>query len=1186
MLSLSNGGMTAGQAGKYFATEDYYLKWGESSLWLGKTARDLKLRGRVEEQAFRNVAAGKSPDGIEQLVAPKMVMKQGEKEEVHRAGNDLTFSAPKSLSVAYAAGNHEVKEIWDQAVINTMKYVEEHYSHYRTPDGTRIAGNIVAAKFDHVTSRALDPDVHSHVFLVNMVHTPEGKWLANEPKAIYQDKISIGMLAREEAIRLLREAGYQIYFTDREKFLFEIEGVRQEEMEIFSKRSAAIEEQVAEWQRDGTFPGVSETLLKQWAAFDTRDPKFKVTVQEIRELWDKFFREVSTTAQEVRARLEAAKAPAPPPPIHQLKSAREVLKEASFFLTDKEVTFERARVMKAAVQISGGQHSIAEFEGALNDRRQFHHLGAESHGWDAGKEYFTTRQMLKLEASNVDTLQDLGSFTSITSRPEVEAYLKGLTGAKAATLTPDETRFADAFAAGAASAAQTGLVDLSHGQKEHIVNELTGSNGFAITLGDPGTGKTFAAGVIERFNADVLNPTGREHHPLNLAYTGKAALEMETASGKEASTLHAFLDRYWTNPTPIPPQPRQQETQVVIRVDEASLVGGRQAEQLLKVVQDLKDQGHQVKLALIGDTKQLSSIQASPFFSHAAELARGGHGDLALLKEITRQKEAGLLEVATTLNRGNVSLGQNAADALKLLEQQGRVLEFPTRDELMRATVERYLTEADKPSLAADRAGEKQSVLVVTPLNADRQELNQKIRAARQEIGELGQGVTVDTFVPAEQGVTVAGYHPGMTVFFTGKRSQDQTRKESNQMPENGRGEVLSVDQLRNQVTVGFKDNRGGTSSRSFGPSELAQKATLYEVEQREFAPGDSVIFTKNIFDKSIVSAESGRKVKVRNGERGGIEKITSTNAGQLATVRLADGRRVNVNLDGYGPQFLEHGYAVTVHKGQGATVDVVLSYNYVQPTQNRDSSLKALTGIDTTPDDFKRWNAGLTAYDKRYRSEATIGGHTGTVFFVMIADRQNLQEQKGIAVRFSNGRAVMEDAATRHQMREAGMHWSPDQQAWVATVTNDRAFNLMTTHPLRDQRYLTQLKDDLAQAKRQPTNSAPIQPDHPRAGIDSTAETERYGRASYNLFNVALTRSRYDAAVFTNSVPVLKQAVQVIDMKTSTITKEMLEQRNTPQKSGAEVPRILPSAPIPTHQPIPPPQPVKAPDRELELKR
>ncbi len=1183
MLSLSNGGMTAGQAGRYFATEDYYLRGGESSLWLGKTAEELKLAGRVEEEAFRNVAAGKSPDGNAQLVAPKTVMKQGEKEDVHRAGNDLTFSAPKSLSVAYAAGNRQVKEIWDQAVINTMKYVEEHYSQYRTPDGTKVAGQIVAAKFDHVTSRALDPDVHSHVFLVNMVSTKEGKWLANEPKAIYQDKISIGMLGRQEAIVLLRQAGYQIRFTDRDKFLFEIEGVSQEEMDVFSKRSAAIEEQVAKWQQDGKFPGVNETLLKQWAAFDTRDPKFKVTTQEIRRLWDNSFQEVRTTAPEVRERIESTKNPSRPLAA-QAKSAREVLKESSAFLTDKEVTFDRARIVKAAVQISGGGHSIAELDEALRDRSRFHNLGVEPHGWEAGKEFFTTRQMLKLEARNVEALQVLPSFTSVTSRPEVEAYLKGLSGTNVETLTPEEGSFKDAFEVGAASAASTGSVDLSLGQKEHLLNELTGTKGYSVTLGDPGTGKTFAAGVIERFNADVLNPTGRGHHALNLAYTGKAALEMETASGKEASTVHAFLDRY--EHTPGPPQPTQpaQETQLVIRVDEASLIGGLQAERLLKVVRDLKARGRQVKLALIGDTKQLSSIQASPFFLHAAELARGGYGDLALMKEISRQKEEGLLEVATTLNRQGTSLGQNAADALKLLEQQGRVHEIATRDELMRATVERYLTEADK---TAGHTADKQSVLVVTPLNADRQELNEKIRAARLDKGDLGEGVRVEVFAPVEQGVTVAGYQPGMTVFFTGDRGRDLTSMKSGVMPENARGEVVAADHFHNRVTVHFKDEQGGTWDKSYDPTDLARNATLYQAQKREFAPGDSVIFTKNIFDKSVVSAQSGRKIKVRNGERGEIEKITSAKTGHLATLQLADGRRADVNLDGYGPQFLEHGYAVTVHKGQGATVDVVLSYNYVQPTQNLDKSLKALTGIETTPDAFRDWNAHLTEYDKRYRSETTIGGHPGTVSFVMIADRQNLQEQKGVAVSFANGHAVVEDAATRHQMREAGMHWSSDQQAWVTTVTNDRALNLMRNHPLRDKRYLAQLKDDLVQTGQQKPAPAPQSKyDMPRAEIDSTAETERYGRASYNLFNVSLTRSRYEASVFTNSVPGLKQAVQVIDRKTSTITKEMLEQQNTRQKAPMEVSRVIQSAPTPTPPPTPPRQPLKQPDRELELIR
>jgi hypothetical protein len=50
----------------------------------------------------------------------------------------------------------------------------------------------------------------------------EGKWLANEPKLMYQDKLAIGMMARAEAITLYQQAGYGIRFTDREQLLFEI----------------------------------------------------------------------------------------------------------------------------------------------------------------------------------------------------------------------------------------------------------------------------------------------------------------------------------------------------------------------------------------------------------------------------------------------------------------------------------------------------------------------------------------------------------------------------------------------------------------------------------------------------------------------------------------------------------------------------------------------------------------------------------------------------------------------------------------------------------------------------------------------------------------------------------------------------------------------------------------------------
>uniref|UniRef100_C6DZ94 Conjugative relaxase domain protein n=1 Tax=Geobacter sp. (strain M21) TaxID=443144 RepID=C6DZ94_GEOSM len=1341
MLSLSNGGMTASQAGKYFAAEDYYLKGGESSRWLGKTTAELKLAGKVGEEEFRNLCAGKTPDGAAQLVAPKVVRKEGEPQELHRAGNDLTFSAPKSLSIGYAAGNHELKEIWDQAVENTMRYVEEHYSQYRTPHGIRNAGNLLAAKFDHVTSRALDPDVHSHVFLLNMVHTPDGRWLANEPKSIYQDKISIGMLARQESICLLRQAGYQVYFTDREKFLFEIEGVSPEEIEFFSKRGAAIEEQVAEWQQEGKYPGVSETLLKQWAAFGTRDHKLKITIQEIRQKWDQWFVEVGGTAQEVRERIEATKQlgqeadagnsgkteSQPLTPTHSFppeKTAREVLKDASSFLTDKEVIFDRAQLIKTAVRISGGEHDIRQIENALKEKREVHFLGQEPRGPQAGREFFTTREMLKLEARNVEALEYLGAFAPVTSNSEVEAYLKGLAGAGEGTLTREEASFTEAFEAGAASAAPTGFLNLTPGQREYVLNELAGDKGFTVTQGDPGTGKTFAAGVVERFNDEVLQPSGRAHHTLNLAYTGKAALEMEQASGKEAFTVDSFLNRYRKSPDlsafPGMERPAPRGAQVALKLDEASFVGGRQAEHLLRVVQDLKSKGVQVKLSMIGDTKQLQSIQASPFFSHASELARQELGDFALMKEITRQKDAGLLDVAESLNLEGEQrlLGKNATDALKLLEQQGRVREIPTYDALMQAAVECYVEEAAKPSRdpAAAAAGEKQSVLIVTPLNADRQELNAKIRATKMEKGELGQGVAVQVYVPVEQGVTASSYHPGMNIVFTGKRAKDGAMEVPEGVALNQQGEVLSVDPVRNRVAVVFQGDRGGTTTKTFEASGLANKSALYRVEEREFAAGDIVVCNKTTFDRSTVSARSGKTIKLRNGERGVIEAMEAAEKGSVALIRFPGDRVVKVNLDRFGPQHIEHGYAVTAHKAEGETVDSVISFNYVRPaSQNHGNALQTLTGIDTTEEQFRCWDGAVTdyekryqlmtevgghpgrisfvmiadaqnaeehkgialtfvnspavvkdvevrqqmreagmywakkarswvtavvndramgimsghplrdqgylnhlreqfvkesppgthalqtltgidtteeqfrcwdgavtEYEKRYQLETEVGGHPGRISFVMITDRQNAEEHKGIAITFVNSPAVVKDVEVRQQMREAGMYWAKDAHSWVTAAVNDRAMGIMSGHPLRDQGYLNHLREQFVK-ERPPGTPLPVDSPTVHAEIDSTIDVERYGRASYNLLNVALTRSRYQTTVFTNSLEGLDQAVQTVDQKTTSITSAML------QRKPPSLPTRSQERPSRQHQKkadkarsVPPASPVKAPDREL----
>lgn len=1185
MLSLSNGGMSAGHAGKYFAQEDYYLRGGESSRWLGKGSETLKLQGQVQEKEFRNLAQGKSPDGGKQLVAPKITRDgDGHQLQSHRAGNDLTFSAPKSVSVGYAAGNGELKEIWDRAVINTMRHVEEHYSQYRSPDGVQTSGNVVAAKFDHVTSRSLDPEVHSHVFLVNMTRAPEGGWRANEPKNIYADKISIGMLARQEAMHLYEKAGYQTYFTDRKQMLFEIKGVRQEELESFSKRSAEIAEQVAQWKAEGRFPGLPNNLLKQMAALDTRDPKRKVTREDVRREWDRGFQAAGSSADQVKERIEASRidrhlqgeepAVVLAETTGPAKTAGKIMKQASAFLTDREAVFDRAELIKTAARISGGRHDLEELNAAIDGRVGgkigIERMGQEAHGWQAGKEFYSTKEMRELEARNVETLKSLGEFESVTSRPEVEAYLAGL--AKESTLSAEQACHPDAYRAGLAGGDRLAL---SEGQRRHIVNELAGDKGFSVTQGDPGTGKTFAAEIVERFNRDVLAPTGRNHYTLNVAYTGKAALEMSKANGKPAYTIDGFLNRFHDGKigedilgqiAPDLSAGEAAKVQVAIKVDEASFVGGRQAEHLLQALNEIKLQGVEVKLVETGDRKQMQSIQASPFFVQAAELAKQGHGDYAAMKEINRQKNRELLKAARTLNRDGdrQRLGANAKETLAMLKDQGRVTEIPDRRELVKAAVAHYLAESSKPSPdpAKAAAGGRNSVLLVTPLNHDRQELNDEIRMARLAAGEIEKGRSFEVLTQVHQDVTTAGFRPGMILVFSGERDKAGKAKPMRGTRLDQQGEIQSVDPEKNSVTVLFgkpeaerevgvgegekippEEGAPKTAVKSFDAAELVGKTALYRRDRREFSPGERILFGKNTKDQSVWSPEGKKQAGIRNGETGEIVNLSVYGKDTVAQVRLDDGRKMNVHLDRFGPQQIDYGYAVTVYKGQGGTVDSVIPFHYVKPgVENDRSALASIAGVAFTEARFRQWNAALSDFERTYRTTVKIGGHGGDLGFAMLRDKESGAEHKGVAIQFHNGKAIVADEELRVRMRDSGMYWSPDLGSWVASATNESAVRLMDRHPLKDAAYVRQLKElaagELAAFK--PVRERATGERNFQTEVDSTLDAEKFGRASYNVFNVAITRARHEAMVFTNSVTGLEKAVQSVDEKTTTIGRDL----------------------------------------------
>lgn len=136
----------------------------------------------------------------------------------------------------------------------------------------------------------------------------------------------------------------------------------------------------------------------------------------------------------------------------------------------------------------------------------------------------------------------------------------------------------------------------------------------------------------------MLRPRGKEHYSLNIAFTAQAAQEMLRANGRPAYTVDGFLNAYARGEVRLQREdgslPRDRYAgegilipggaQVVLRVDEVSFVGARQARHLTQIVKDLQGEGVQAKLQLTGGLRQMQAIQSGDLFRQVLELEREG----------------------------------------------------------------------------------------------------------------------------------------------------------------------------------------------------------------------------------------------------------------------------------------------------------------------------------------------------------------------------------------------------------------------------------------------------------------------------------------------------------------------------------------------------------------------------------
>ncbi len=243
---LSIGKLGKGQERYYLdkvaeGAEDYYSGEGEvAGEWLGDAAEDLGLSGEVEAAQLEAMLTGRNPVDGEPLLGMRGVAANGSVP-----GFDLTFSAPKSVSLLWGLGGPvaalEVKAAHREAVGAALDYMQREACWTRRGAGGSqfVKGNgYLAAGYVHRSSRNGDPQLHTHVLVANATKA-EGKWTRLYHPAIY-DHAKTASYIYEAHLRHELTRRLEVEWQPTRKGIAEIEGFADEHLRAFSTRRAEI----------------------------------------------------------------------------------------------------------------------------------------------------------------------------------------------------------------------------------------------------------------------------------------------------------------------------------------------------------------------------------------------------------------------------------------------------------------------------------------------------------------------------------------------------------------------------------------------------------------------------------------------------------------------------------------------------------------------------------------------------------------------------------------------------------------------------------------------------------------------------------------------------------------------------------------------------------------------------------
>lgn len=683
-------------AGTAATTAGYYTRYlteasGElPGQWLGEQADRLGLTGEVTTETLEALLSGLDPVTGRPLGQP-LVDRVTSNGKVIRAvaGFDATLSAPKSLSVLWAlTGDDGLAECHDVAVRAVADHLERFGVTTRVrSNGTRMhldAHGLTMAAFRQTTSRADDPQLHTHLVVSAKVQLADERWMALDARFLKRHQRMLGGLY-QSVLRAELTHRYGVAFEPIVNGQAEIAGVPTELLGTFSKRAAEIDtamsDALAEFERrERRDPSRQEVaVMERRIAADSRERKTGRSADDLRAMWRLEASDVGITPTALTDSIAAAAKLEPPaPPELTTSDIIEALEVRSSAWSRADVMRTICDIARPAPGVSGEQWAVWLDRAVdtvmgrcvdLDPERPEHSLRRTSDGrsiWiEPTASHVTSEAVLAQEQEILDW------------------------AAEATVFDPQPSTTVD-----------RGQLDVI---QHDAAAAVAGYDPLTVIVGPAGAGKT------TMLRAAVTALHAPPHRPVfGLAPTAKAARVLNDETGMATDTVAKLLYE-WSRPDRPPDDLWQLGPRYTVVVDEAGMLSTHDLHRLMQLARE-----QHWRLVLVGDPHQLQAVGRGGMFAELCDSTR-----TIELERIHRFVEPWEAAASLRLRHGDTR-------ALDTYEAHQRILPGSLDDHV--DTIATYWIDCNDKG---------RSLAITTARNEHVDLLNTRVQAVRWERGDL-----------------------------------------------------------------------------------------------------------------------------------------------------------------------------------------------------------------------------------------------------------------------------------------------------------------------------------------------------------------------------------------------------------------------------------------------------------------